>query len=204
MTAAAIDTARRSLRDAVGVSRGHFAYESGHHGDLWLELDLLFADPGRVQVWSSSLAAMTQDCRAEIVCGPLVGGAFVAQFLAAALNARFVFAERLVSPATAVQYRIPDALRPVIAGKRVLLADDAVNAGSAVLSTLADCIVCGAEPACIASLIVLGDAAARIEAKTGLAFRSLLALDRKLWLAKDCPLCAAGVPLERRGAPGAG
>lgn len=27
------------------LRRGHFALESGHHGDLWLDLDRLFVEP---------------------------------------------------------------------------------------------------------------------------------------------------------------
>jgi hypothetical protein len=29
-----------SLLDALPARRGHFALESGHHGELWLELEL--------------------------------------------------------------------------------------------------------------------------------------------------------------------
>jgi hypothetical protein len=34
----------RVVLDAVAALRGHFVCESGHHGDLWLELDGLFMD----------------------------------------------------------------------------------------------------------------------------------------------------------------
>jgi hypothetical protein len=41
--------ARRSARVASRAERGHFRYESGHHGDLWLDLDGLLADAGRAR-----------------------------------------------------------------------------------------------------------------------------------------------------------
>ncbi len=44
----------RTLLDAVDASRGHFLYESGHHGDLWLDLDALFVDARR---WAGSVFA---------------------------------------------------------------------------------------------------------------------------------------------------
>ena len=134
-------------------------------------------------------------CRPEVVCGPLTGGAFVAQALAASLGAAFVFAERRLVEG-GVAYRIPDGLRARLAGRRVVLADDAVNAGSALLATLEDARRCGAELAGFASLITLGDAAATLAARHRVPFAHLVALERSLWPAQACPLCAKGVPLQ--------
>ena len=37
------------LLDLIPAHRGHFAYTSGDHGDLWLDLDALFAHPRRLR-----------------------------------------------------------------------------------------------------------------------------------------------------------
>jgi orotate phosphoribosyltransferase len=113
------------------------------------------------------------------------------------MGAAFVFAERRLVDGRA-DYCIPSGRRARLAGRRVVLADDAVNAGSALLATLADARRCGAELAGFASLISLGDAAARIAAKHRVPFAHLIALERSLWPAQVCPLCAAGVPLQGR------
>jgi orotate phosphoribosyltransferase len=192
------DAIAQSLRDAAAISRGHFRYESGHHGDLWLDLDSLFVDAQRMRAWTASLAQRAASCRPEIVCGPLTGGAFVAQHLAAELAAGFIYAERLAAADGTVRYRIPSALRATLPGRRVLLADDAVNAGSALLSTLTDLRACGAELAGFASLLTLGEAATQISEQHGLPFFTLLSFDRGMWPADACPLCAAGEPLIDR------
>jgi orotate phosphoribosyltransferase len=184
----------RGLLEAAAL-RGHFRYESGHHGDLWLDLDRLLVDVGRTRRYAAALAERAAACRPACVCGPLTGGAFVAQLLAGELGADFIFAERLVSAAGGVTYRIADRLRATARGRRVLLVDDAVNAGSALLSTRQDLLACGAEPVGCASLFALGEAAERIPAATGVPFFWLLALDRKLWPPDACPLCASGAPL---------
>jgi orotate phosphoribosyltransferase len=132
LTATNADTIAQSLRDAAAVSHGHFRYESGHHGDLWLDLDSLFIDVRRMRDWAAALAQRAATCRPEIVCGALTGGAFVAQYLAAELGAGFVYAERLAAADGTVRYRIPPSLRAALPGRRVLLTDDAVNAGSAL------------------------------------------------------------------------
>jgi orotate phosphoribosyltransferase len=191
----------KELFAALSAARGHFRYESGHHGDLWLDLDGLLVEAQRVRDWAAELARRAAGCRAEIVCGPLTGGAFVAQFLAAELGAGFVYAERLTSETGAVRYRIAPPLRGGVRGKRVLLADDAVNAGSALSATLAELRACGAEPVGFASLLALGDAAARIARQQGAPFFALLSLARKLWSRDECPLCRAAVPLVDRLAP---
>jgi orotate phosphoribosyltransferase len=195
------DLERALFEESAGgalAQRGHFRYESGHHGDLWLDLDALVVDASALQGWAAALAPQAAACRPEVVCGPLTGGAFVAQALAATLGAAFVFAERRLVEGN-VEYRIPDALRPRLAGRRVVLADDAVNAGSALLATLDDARRGGAELAGFASLITLGDAAA-IAARHRVPFVHLVALERALWPAQQCPLCAAGVPLRDRAA----
>src|SRR5262245_51347840 len=84
----------QELTAAVSTERGHFRYESGHHGDLWLDLDELLIDARRVRDWAAELARGVAGCEAEVVCGPMTGVAFVAQFLAAELGADFVYAER--------------------------------------------------------------------------------------------------------------
>ncbi len=188
----------RSLRDAVSASRGHFRYESGHHGDLWLDLDGLFLDARRARGWAAALAARAASCRPDVVCGPLTGGAFVAQLLAAELGAHFVFAERFDADGGSVSYRAPAPLREAVRGKRVLLADDAVNAGSALRSTLTDLLAGGAAPAGFASFLTLGEAAARLAAQFAVPLFALASLERGLWAAGACPLCRSGLPLGMR------
>jgi orotate phosphoribosyltransferase len=183
------------LERAVLASRGHFCYESGHHGDLWLDLDKLFVDARRIRAWAATLAQRVTACRPEVICGPLTGGAFVAQLLAAEIGAEFVFAERHVSATNLVHYHIPESLRAVLPGRRVLLVDDAINAGSAVQATLVDLQACDSELVGIACLLALGQAAAQIARQHGAQFFTLVSLERGMWPAEVCPLCDAGVPL---------
>jgi orotate phosphoribosyltransferase len=185
------------LLAAVAAERGHFRYEPGHHGDLWLDLDRLLVDAGNTRAMASALAELAAACRPNVVCGPLTGGAFVAQLVAAEIGAGFVYAERIVA-GEKLRYRIPGALRPVVRDRRVLLVDDAVNAGSALLATRQDLLTCGAEVAGCASLLALGDAAARIAAAIVAPFYGLATLERGMWLPAACPLCAAGAPLVDR------
>lgn len=190
----------RSVLDALAASRGHFLYESGHHGDLWLELEQLFVDARQARGWATALAGQAAACRPEFVCGPLTGGALIAHSLAAELGAGFIFAERSVPAPGSVRYYIPESLRGALSGRRVLLVDDAVNAGSALRSTLADLLVCRARVAGLAALLTLGEAASQIAKQYGVPLFTLASLDRKLWEPDECPLCRSGTPLINRPA----
>jgi orotate phosphoribosyltransferase len=188
---------------ALDVRRGHFRLESGHHGELWLDLDGLFARPARLAPFVAELAEQLSGSGAGVVCGPLVGGAFVAQAVAERLGIEASWTERVPAPSRAslyaARYRLPDALRGRLGGRSVAVVDDVVNAGSATRATIAELRACGARPVALGALLVLGDGAARLAGGEGLALASVAALANAIWPPADCPLCAAGVALEELG-----
>jgi orotate phosphoribosyltransferase len=174
---------------------GHFRLESGLHGDRWLDLDALFLRPRAVRPFAVALAQRLAGHGAEAVCGPLTGGAFVAQLVAEELDAEFYPVER------AATYRLPAALRPRVRGKAVAVVDDVINAGSAVRGTVADLLACGARPVAVGALLTLGGGAATIAGELNVPLERVAHLDSGLWRPAACPLCAAGVPLEDLVAP---
>src|SRR2546430_14889165 len=69
--------------------RGHFLLESGHHGDLWLDLELLCLNPEPIRRFAARVAARLAPHAIDVVCGPLVEGAFVALMVASELGVPF-------------------------------------------------------------------------------------------------------------------
>jgi orotate phosphoribosyltransferase len=180
------------LLDLMAPRRGHFRLESGHHGDLWLDLDGLFQRPARLAPFLAELADRLADHDVDAVCGPLTGGAFVAFVIAARLDLRFFPAERFPD-ATGVRYRIPGPLRARLPGLRIAVVDDVINAGSAVRATCADLRSGGADVRVLGALAVLGAGASQL----GLPLECTRTIDSTLWSPAECPLCAAAVlPLE--------
>lgn len=194
------DPMQNELVRLLAGRKGHFRLESGHHGDLWLDLDLMLVRPGSLRGFAVELAGRLSAYHVDAVCGPLVGGAFLAQMVASELNVEFSYAERFTSlqagAGRAVGYRIPNSLRPAVRGKAVAIVDDVINAGSAVRATFADLQARGARPVAIGTLLVLGPACARFAADVKTPLESLARLPNELWKPSECPLCAAGVPLE--------
>jgi len=56
------------LLKLLSARQGHFLFESGHHGDLWLDLESLFFRPQLVRPQAAALAAQLRGYDIEIVC----------------------------------------------------------------------------------------------------------------------------------------
>jgi orotate phosphoribosyltransferase len=183
-----------TVLDLLAIQRGHFLLESGHHGNLWLDLDALFLRPRLLLPGFRELAGRLDRHRIEAVVGPLVGGAFVAQAVAAELGTVFAFAERMIEGGV-VRYRIPPAFGAPLAGKRTAIVDDAINAGSATRATHAALLALGAQPVAVGALLLLGNAALPFLEANNLAVERLAAIRNEIWEPERCPLCAAREPL---------
>lgn len=185
------------LSKSLNLRTGHFELESGHHGDQWFDLELLFRRPESVRPLVAELATRLASYEVDLVCGPLVEGAFVALRVASELGIEFAYAERHLDPNRdglfPVDYRIPGALRDVVRGQRVAIVNDVVNAGSSVRATLADLQACSAKTVAIASLLVLGDAAERLARGAGLPLVALAKQPNSIWTPDECPACAEGI-----------
>ena len=184
----------------VSGRRGHFLLESGHHGSLWLDLDPLFADPRRIQPFVAQLADAVRQHDVAMVCGPLLGGAFLAQLVAHALSVDFCFTERVMPAGDGLyraRYQLPRAFQSRVRGRRIAMVDDVMSAGSALRGTHAELTAHGALPVVAGSLLQLGITGADFFAGQGIAVEAVVRDDYTLWLPDECPYCAADVPLER-------
>src|ERR1700737_2736628 len=107
---------------------GHFRFESGHHGDRWLEPAPLLQRPTAPRPFAGVLSQRLRRHDFEVVCGPLTGGAFLAQMVAEQCDVAFAFAERYAPPPSdalyQVRYRIPEALRDGMRGASVAIVND--------------------------------------------------------------------------------
>jgi len=188
------------LLSLVRGREGHFRLESGHHGDLWFQLETLCLHAREVQPFAARLAAQLVQHKVEVVCGPLVEGAFVALLVSLELGCDFAYAERFADPTREglfpVEYRLPKALQPVVKGKRVAIVNDVINAGSAVRGTFSDLQALGADVVAIGALLALGDAIAEFATEHHVALELLERMPNNLWTPSECPLCATGIPLE--------
>jgi orotate phosphoribosyltransferase len=187
------------LLNLVTARKGHFLLESGHHGDTWLDLELLCLKPELLRPIAAELANRLRAFHVDVICGPLVEGAFVGLLVASELGAQFSYTERFARQ-TSQQlfrsgYQLPDVLRSVVRNKRVAIVNDVINAGSAVRGTFEDLQRCSADVVAIGALLVLGTAAGEFAASKDVALETVAAVPNTLWDPPTCPLCASDIPL---------
>jgi orotate phosphoribosyltransferase len=135
----------------------------------------------------------------EAVCGPLTGGAFLAQLLARLLGCEFYFTMP-AAPAGegtfTARYQLPSGTGHRLLGKRVALVDDVMSAGSSLRATLTELEAHGAIPVVVGALYVLGSAGATFFTERGLRIEATGRGAFDAWRPNECPLCAANVPFE--------
>jgi orotate phosphoribosyltransferase len=184
------------VRQLAHPRPGHFDLGTGYHGDVWLDLDALFLRPDALRPHLRVLAGHLRQHRIEAICGPMEGGALLAFALADLLGTAFLPAYRRSGPGNAdlAGYRLP-AVSGGLSGWRVAVVDDAVNAGTAVLSCSRQLRDAGAVPVAVAALLALGDAPAIVAAAMSVPFYAAGSILSRAWRADECPLCASGAPL---------
>lgn len=185
----------------VNGQHGHFAYESGYHSDTWFDLETLCSNPKAIRPAILKLCTEIAEWEAEVICGPLIEGGFVALLTAMELERTFAYTLRVAETTDSgmfpISYELPPALKHQVEGRRVAVVNDVISAGSAVPGTLQSLKKNGAEVVGIASLAILGDSFYEFAKQKAIPIRTLLRMANNMWKPEECPLCDAGVPLQQ-------
>ncbi|MCM3873286.1 MAG: hypothetical protein ND895_21600 [Pyrinomonadaceae bacterium] len=194
------------LLTSLPCRRGHFLLESGYHTDLWFNLDALFVAPSDLAPHIVALSELLRPHSISAVCGPLLGGAFLAQAVASHMGLRFYYAQQVPAktpgPLFSAGYQLPPELRRQVGNERVAIVDDVVSAGSSVRATAEDLITTGAQTVVVGTLMLLGNQAVDHFAARGIPLVALARQNFNLWAPDECPLCRAGASLENPAASG--
>ena len=135
--------AQRILQGANVLIEGHFDFGNGYHGRTYLNPHMLFCQPSTIwQLAQDLLDVLPYEISTQVqaVVGPATGGALLAHTLAGLLDGRRSL-EHPPCMFAPVDYDVEEGLRlrstyrAVLAGKKVLLADDVRNTGK----TLSHC-----------------------------------------------------------------
>jgi orotate phosphoribosyltransferase len=178
---------------------GHFLLESGYHTDVWFDLEALFLNPRQIAPLVTSLAGRLSRHDLTAICGPLLGGAFLAQAVATELDTRFYYTHPVAAAESVglyqAEYQLPPELRRRVSGERVAIVDDIVSAGSSVRATEAALNSAGARTIVVGAFMALGNVTREYFSGRGIPVETLLQRDFKLWAPADCALCRKGIAL---------
>lgn len=189
------------LLSGMAMLTGHFLLESGYHADTWLNLDALFVDPAAIAPQVDAIADLILPHDVSAVCGPLLGGAFLAQAVASAMGVRFYYCEKSGSDSSSAlfgaRYGLPAGLREHASKERFAVVDDVISAGSSVRAVVSELEGVGAKTAVVGSLLILGTKATDYFASVDIPIVTLDTRPFQTWLPAECPLCREGVPIRR-------
>ncbi|WP_176015215.1 orotate phosphoribosyltransferase [Victivallis sp. Marseille-Q1083] len=179
----------RIFEESHALLNGHFKLRSGLHSNRFFQAALLLQYPDKAEQVCAYLAAKFKDAGVETVISPAVGGLIVGQEIARALGCKAIFADkeegRLV-------LKRGFSLRP---GERVLVAEDVITKGGRVQQTIDLARSFGADVVGAAVLVDRSGGAAGFDVPT----ESLIRLNLPTFEPDQCPLCAAGAPLDTPG-----
>jgi orotate phosphoribosyltransferase len=146
--------------------------------------------PWHAETVGRALAEKVRDLSVDVVVGPALGGILVAHELGRALGVRALFAER---EGGKLALRRGFFIAP---GERVLLAEDVVTTGGSTLETAEVVASFGGTVVAAACIVDRRGPGAK---DLPFPLFSLLRLELETYPPEECPLCQAGIPLEKPG-----
>ncbi|MEJ7671760.1 MAG: phosphoribosyltransferase family protein [Chitinophagaceae bacterium] len=163
-------------------------------------MNTLFVSPKELSPFVSELANRFNSHNITAICGPLMGGAFLAHALATELNLRFYFTEPIPTPSSSgffnTAYGLPKSLLSKVMGERIAVVDDMISAGSSVRATIMALTAAGASIVTVGTFILLGNKVNEYFLKAGINVETLLQQEFNLWEPENCPLCKGEISLE--------
>jgi orotate phosphoribosyltransferase len=204
----AVDTKRddirtralQDLRRFEVVMEGHFDYDNGYHGRLYLNPHQLFRYPSTIWRVAQDLIdvlppGVTE--RVTVVAGPATGGALLAHTIAGLLDGRRALTREPYSFAP-LHHGADGAavLSPfyaaVVKGAQVLLVDDVRNTGQTFRQCADRIAAAGGTVVCTAQIVDRGEAVVTLDVPN-MPLVDYPAPENHP--AAECPLCRQGVPI---------
>jgi orotate phosphoribosyltransferase len=181
----------------------HVVYTSGRHGQTYVNKDAIYPDTAAISTLCALMAEHFASSGVEVVAAPALGGIILSQWVAHHLTQQgqrvlAVYAEK-AEPEGFVFRRGYDRL---LDGRRVLVAEDILTTGGSLRAVIAAVRAQGGTVVGAAALCNRGGISAADIGDPPELF-SLAEISLESWEARECPLCARGVPINTAVGKGA-
>jgi orotate phosphoribosyltransferase len=179
------------------IADGHFVGTSGRHMAVYVNKDALYPHPAETSRVGELFAHKARDLAIDVVVGPALGGIILSQWTAfhlSRLRGREVLSVYTEKDAGENQVfrRGYDAL---VAGRNVLAVEDVTTTGGSVRKVV-DAVRAAGGKVVQAAVMVNRDVGAVSSASIGAPFGALAEIPIQSFAEEECPLCAAGVPVN--------
>ncbi|EGO65770.1 orotate phosphoribosyltransferase [Acetonema longum DSM 6540] len=180
---------KQLLIDTGAILEGHFLLTSGLHSPMYVEKFQVLQYPQHTAALCAALAERFRDKQISVVVGPVTGGILLAHEVGKNLGTRAIFTERENGVMT---LRRGFVIHP---GERVLVVEDIVTTGGSVQEVLD---VVKQAQGNVAGVALLVDRSGG-KVSFGVPTEALLHLSVQSYQPAECPLCAKGLPITKRG-----
>jgi orotate phosphoribosyltransferase len=172
---------------------GHFLLKSGRHAGRYLEKFLVLQHPRYGVELCRRFAEALRHYAPTLVVGPTTGGVLLSFETARQLggSVRAAFAE----PADRGGGRTFRRGWSIAPDERVVIVDDILTTGASLIETIDAVRAAGVEP--LAAAVMVDRSVEALD--LGIPLHPLGRIEIPSWEAKDCPLCASGIPLRKPG-----
>lgn len=181
------------LVETGAIMNGHFVLTSKKHSPHYVEKFNVLQHPEMTEKLCKAIAEHFKDAQIETVVGPVTGGIILAHETGKSLGTRAIFTERVDGRMT---FRRGFTLHE---GERVLIVEDVVTTGGSVREVIDVVKEFGGVPVAVAMLVDRSGGKATFD---GVPNFALLHMDVETYEPENCPLCAKGIPLTKRGSTG--
>lgn len=177
------------LRESGALLHSHFRLTSGLHSADYVQCARLLEHPRNANAIGQALAERIRPLAPARIVSPALGGVIVGYTVAEALDVPFIFTERKEGRMTLRRgFRVGrDEL--------VVIVEDVVTTGISTLETAAVVREAGGRVAGFASILNRSGRENPFDAP----YISLLSMTLQTYSEANCPLCAAGVPIDAPG-----
>jgi orotate phosphoribosyltransferase len=189
------------------ITDDHLVYTSGRHGSSYVNKDALYPHTAATSAVCARIAQRFAVAGVEVVAGPTVGGVIMAQWTAHHLSALSgnevlaVYAEEEVGEGGSRRRLFRRGYDALIRGRRVLVVEDILTTGGSARLVVEAVGEAGGTVVGVGALCNRGAVSAAAIGAPELFSLSTVPLES--FAAEECPLCAAGVPINTSVGKGA-
>lgn len=177
------------FKESGALLTGHFLLTSGRHSDVYYEKFTLLKNPSICTRICEEMANRFRDSGVQTVVGPTTGGIIIAYDVARYLGVQAIYAE------AGDEGRVFKRGFSLEKGEKVVIVDDILTTGRSLREVID--LVRGYDADILGLGVLLDRSGGAVPFDYPLTALATVSADS--WEPSDCPLCADGVELTKRG-----